>query len=61
MNKTKLTHTLAKGLHLFSITVLFTILTLGTAAADGPNKIYWTDNRAERISLGLDMLMVVPV
>ena len=48
MNKTKLTHRFAKGLHLFFIAALLTALTVGTAAADGP-KVYWTDNRADNI------------
>ena len=48
MNKTKLIHRFAKGLYLFFIAALLAILTVGTAAADGP-KIYWTDNRTDKI------------
>ncbi len=49
MNKTKLAHRFAKGLYLFLIAALLTAPTVGTAAADGPNKVYWTDNRADKI------------
>jgi DNA-binding beta-propeller fold protein YncE len=55
MNKTTLIHRFAKGLHLPFIAALVAVLALGVAshpnqtAAQGANKMYWTDADTDKI------------